>query len=429
MGNFLSASTATQQEKEQESIRRQYGVLVPPSFIDSSSSSSASTLPSRLTSPNILEALWTMNQGRQLIETYMNPGVTLSVPTATQGQILVALKTTTDSVPSSFLWAEQPISEQVKVELLVPTGGSSNFQLGYRHKFSPKSSSFWSLKSQINTKQQGWVEGRCKSSFQDLELLFSISSYFSSSTKKYSLLDPKTAQLQAAAEYQQSLMAMCGALDENNLPILQSSLISLNLNHQPNINLGETNDEQSVSQAPPPLWLTLKQNRLPDAISKSWVLNLSQMLTFDRSVWNILEERAPKVRQTLGWALQIETMPLLDAQNNPDTTDTKWSMGATWQINRGMALKGIVSSCKSAPLLLEYGMILKRWKQPRATLSILNQFDLDKRSHSFIGFGLELQASPFLLSSATATTYPDAPPADFEVEDYGAPTKVHVPKK
>jgi hypothetical protein len=420
MGN--SASTKSQ-EKQQEEARRKYGVLIPPSFIViddlSSLPISCQTRLRKVSSPNVLNDLWTMNQGRQLLGTYMTPGVTLNVPTATQGQILVSLNTT-NSVPSSFLWAAQPVSDTVTVELLVPTADSPNFQLGYKNSINKNS--FWAVKGQMNTSQQGWVESRFKTTHQDVDMLVSLSSSLTNGTASAKDEILKNVQLQAAAEYKQSLVAVHGVLDENNLPTLQSSMVSLNLNHQPNMNASHNTKESG--QVPPPLWLTLKQNKsLGEATD--WTLNLSQVLSFDRMVWNILEERAPKVRQTLGWSLQMDTIPNDTDNSKPET---KWSIGTTWQVNRGIALKGVVSSSNSSPLILNYGVIVKRWQQPRATLSILNQFDFVEKKSSFLGFGIELEASPLLLSSTTPA-YPNAPPSDYAKANHAAPTKVHVPKR
>src|SRR5210317_342887 len=96
MGNTSSLSD---HERRQEEARKKFGVLIPPSFIVvDPSSDSTSTLPiscrtrlKSLAAPNVINDLWTMNQGRQLLETYMTPGATLGVPTATDGQILVQL--------------------------------------------------------------------------------------------------------------------------------------------------------------------------------------------------------------------------------------------------------------------------------------------------------------------------------------------------
>lgn len=425
MGNLASTSSPEQQKEE---ARRKYGVLIPPSFIAIDDSSalpiSCQARLRKVTSPNVLNDLWTMNQGRQLLETYMTPGVTLNVPTATQGQILVSLMNTSNSAPASFLWASQPVNDNTTMELLVPTAESPNFQLGYKKRFDDNSS-FWAVKGQMNTYQKGWIETRFKTTGQDLDMLVSLSSSLTNGTAsaKDELL--KNIQLQAAAEYKQSLVAVHGILDDNNLPRLKSSMVSLNLNHQANTNAPLHSAGEDVN-VPPPLWLTLKQNR-SSGQAANWTLNLSQLLTFDRAVWNILEERAPKVRQTLGWSLQMDTV------SNDSTTvgaksETKWSMGTTWQVNRGVALKGVMSSSDSSPLLLNYGVVLKRWQQPRATLSVLNQFDLVEKKNSFLGFGVELEASPLVLSSATPA-YPNEPPSDYSKANDAAPTKVHVPKQ
>ena len=443
MGNSFSTKTGRNQEEEQRrKLEKQFGVLIPPSFIAIDSSSSLSALPlscqSRMRQtyrPDLLNELWVLNQGRQLLESYMNPGVTLSVPTATSGQILVSLNTTNEkSSPlpvSSFLWAEQPLNYTTKVNLLIPTASSPCIQLGYKVK-NEENSSFFEVKGQASTsknystdlnsneKANEWIEGRLKTSYRGMDLICSLSSevsllqnYFNSLSSRQQQPFFSNPQLQLATEYKQSLLALTAKLEDqtkNFVPKVESSMVCLNLNHNPTNTLGNA----KVGSEPPPLWLTLKQKNEDTALGPMWILNLSQILTFDRYVWNFLEERAPKVRQTLGWSIQMETSKRQRA----------WHLGTTWQINRGLALKGVVKSTASAPLCLQYGMIVKRWNQPRATLTFLNEWDWNKSSHSFLGFGVELHTNSILSNSDATTDYPTAPPKYSDAP----PTKVQLSK-
>ncbi|CAJ1964560.1 unnamed protein product [Cylindrotheca closterium] len=436
MGN---SSSQTANEKRQEEVRQKFGVLVPPSFIvvDPSSDPTASlpiscqTRLKSIAAPNVLNDLWTMNQGRQLLETYMTPGVTLSVPTATQGQILVALNTT-EGDKSSFLWAEQPLSDNAKAELLVPTVDSPHFHMRYKQDINENT--FWAVRGQVNTQQKGWVESRLKSTYDDLDILFSVSSSLPSpskdATRKDDIMDQvlNSVHLQAAAEYKESLVAVQGGLDQNQLPTLTGSMVSLNLNHQASDKNNAAIDGD-VNARVPPLWLTLKQLKPSGEDTTKWTLNLSQILTFDRYVWNVMEERAPKVRQILGWSLQMDTTTASnDAESSSSTPETKWSIGTTWQVNRGLAFKGVMTTSNTSPLSLNYGFIVKRWMQPRATLSVLSQFEFATKKSSFLGFGLELEASPFTLNSTTPT-YPNSPSPDYAKADEAAPTKVFIPER
>lgn len=430
MGN---TSSQTEHERRQEEARKKFGVLIPPSFIvvDPSTDSTA-TLPiscqtrlKSLKAPNVLNDLWTMNQGRQLLETYMTPGATLSVPTATEGQILVALNTT-EQDNSSFLWAEQPLSDETKVELLVPTVDSPNFHMRYKKTLNDHT--FWAVRGQVSTQAKGWVESRVKSTFDDLDMLVSVSCSLPTpddKTTKDDIMDQvlKSVQLQAAAEYEDSLIAVQGVLDQNQLPTLTGSMVSLNLNHQASEG-HRTSIDGDVDGRVPPLWLTLKQLKPQGEDTTKWTLNLSQILTFDRYVWNVMEERAPKVRQILGWSLQMDTT----SSTKESTPETKWSVGTTWQVNRGLAFKSVMTTSNTSPLAINYGVIMKRWMQPRATLSILGQFEFATKKSSFLGFGLELEASPFTLNSATPA-YPKSPSPDFAKADEAAPTKLFIPKK
>jgi hypothetical protein len=298
-----------------------------------------------------------------------------------------------------------------------------------RYKKNISESTFWAIRGQVNTQQKGWVESRVKSSFDNLDMLVSISSSIptlNDKTTKDDLMDQvlKSVHMEAAAEYKDSLIAVEGNFEQNQLPTLTGSMVSLNLNSQHQAtDYDNRSIDGDVEGRVPPLWLTLKQLKPVGQDTTKWTLNLSQILTFDRYVWNVMEERAPKVRQILGWSLQMDTTTSTDEK----MPETKWSIGTTWQSNRGLAFKGVMTTSNMSPLTLQYGIIMKRWMQPRATLSILSQFEFATKKSSFLGFGLELEASPFTLNSATPA-YPNSPSPDFAAADEAAPTKVFVPK-
>jgi hypothetical protein len=147
-------------------------------------------------------------------------------------------------------------------------------------------------------------------------------------------------------------------------------------------------------------------------------MNLSQTLNFDRYHLNVLEDRAPKVRQTLGWVVQLEHKGKAQEQPQPP----RLSVGAAWQWNRGFGIKGVVShSDGDHTTTLKYGIILKRWIQPRVTLSLLNQIYLNTSKHSFLGVGVELETTGNLVAEYQTETSGMA-------QDTTPVTKVQLPK-
>jgi hypothetical protein len=457
MGNHFSlfASTAGNKdetlEEKQKRLQREHGVLIPPSFVlgglldaDNMPISCQAELKN-IDNPSLLDYLWKTNPGRQLLQEYMRPGIWLSVPTSSEGQILVALNAHTSagsatsasasnihsnaaSTSASHLWAGQSLAfPPMKLEMLVPTNGQPSIQVSCCPMSSKFALSARLSNSSIRSKYNGWVEGKYKTktasginlvlgSWMSMDSIQSLVAPPSSSS-------PTTLHLQAGAEYQQSLIAAqakvplttTSSSNTSSLPDVET-MISLNLNDK--------------NQAP--LWLTLKQQQ-----QQSWVLNLSQLLTFDRPVWNVLEERAPLVRQSLGWAVQVETANDRGQDNdesssyNANSMSQKWSVGATWQWNRALACKAVLVNGHT----MQYGAILKRWHQPRVTLSVLNSFHLPTAKHSFLGFGIELETTSSMIPSLNNNTTNSREDAGIYQETANVqdtpppPTKIQIPKK
>jgi hypothetical protein len=234
-------------------------------------------------------------------------------------------------------------------------------------------------------------------------------------------------RVRLAAEYKESIIASSTNLSLSSLlgrgtgsiPVVTvtDTLLSLNLN-------GGGNDETDRQQQqpspppPPPLWLTLKQSKsYTDSTISSWCLNLSQVVTFDREIWNILEDRAPKVRNHVGWVCQIERF--LNHKNggnqnhdgnasSSSPSSSVLSVGASAQFNRNIAAKVILeskigSSSPSATTsalaspsstpsaALKFAVVFKRWLEPNASLSVIQKIDLLTGKWSFLGVGLEIE--------------------------------------
>jgi hypothetical protein len=59
-------------------------------------------------------------------------------------------------------------------------------------------------------------------------------------------------------------------------------------------------NDKATSKSPPPLQITLQKSN-----DDTTTLALSQILTFDRYQMNPIEDRAPKIRNTVGWTGQF----------------------------------------------------------------------------------------------------------------------------
>jgi hypothetical protein len=154
----------------------------------------------------------------------------------------------------------------------------------------------------------------------------------------------------------------------------------------------------------PPLMFSIQSS--PTASSMS----LSQVLTFDRRVANVFETRCPRIRNTLGWAVQMK--------RERDADDAQLTAGLAWQVNRGLCVKLVANPTDSG---LTGALLLKRWRQPRVLLSLLAGMDSGKKVS--YGFGLELETGPQLGQDY----YRDKEENRRHVEEQAPATKVTFP--
>jgi hypothetical protein len=156
------------------------------------------------------------------------------------------------------------------------------------------------------------------------------------------------------------------------------------------------------------------------------MLNLSQVWDFDRPNINIIDDRAPRVRNRIGWVVQVMS------SSRPHSCCSVWNAGMSWQFNRFVAIKTVfeqqsvhptqqqhqqqqhnsethsfgsalpTSACTTASL--RTALILKRWAQPCGVLSLQHRYDFASpggqssssttiRGSSYFGFGLEIEPS------------------------------------
>jgi len=122
----------------------------------------------------------------------------------------------------------------------------------------------------------------------------------------------------------------------------------------------------------PPLVLCMHKSPGKSAV------NLSQILTFDRFVYNPKSE-LPKIRNTFGWTVEMEKQ---GSESKPNI-----KAGVAWQLNRGLGLKLVAK-----PSDIRGAILLKRWKEPRIACSLI--FGLNSQKATFQGIGLELGTGP-----------------------------------
>jgi len=103
---------------------------------------------------------------------------------------------------------------------------------------------------------------------------------------------------------------------------------------------------------------------------------LSQVINYDRYVLNLLDNRCPKIRNTVQWSMKM---------TQTDKIDT--SACFAWQCNRNIALgchltsNGILSSRLS----------IKRWAYPRLLANITYNINVSNLKSSFGGVGIVME--------------------------------------
>ena len=202
-----------------------------------------------------------------------------------------------------------------------------------------------------------------------------------------------------------------------------SGYVSFDLN-QVGGGVGEYNPySQDEVQQGPPIMVTLHQ--LKGDRNSEAAATISQTFTFDRYVTNPLEQRCPKIRNTVSWAVRLKRSvssrdgygPLSGSEevansgNSTGTaTETSLTAGVSYQMNRGLCYK-INTDSKGG---MTVAIMLKRWAHPRITASALVGTGPvgGAKTSSGIGFkGLCLQIESGPLPSSAPTTLPGTVPA------------------
>lgn len=121
----------------------------------------------------------------------------------------------------------------------------------------------------------------------------------------------------------------------------------------------------------PPMAVTLYKS------PKSSGMGLSQVFSWDRVSLNPFETRAPMIRNTLAWTVELVKKKKEQSAN----AAAQPQAGVVWQLNRAVALKATATTQEG----LSTALVLKHWKQPRITCACI--LGSGRRS----GSGLEFQ--------------------------------------
>ena len=182
-------------------------------------------------------------------------------------------------------------------------------------------------------------------------------------------------------------------------------------------------DGSSELEQGPPIMVTLHQLK-GDRNSES-AATVSQTFTFDRIVTNPLEDRCPKIRNTVSWAVRLRRSVNRNLGYEPDeaggrgggglntgaTAVTSLTAGVSYQINRGLCYKVNADSRDGVTV----GILLKRWAHPRITASALVGTGpvvggSKAGSVGFKGICLQIESGP--LPSSAPTSIPGTVPAN-----------------
>jgi hypothetical protein len=349
MGNSQSISP-------EEKWRRQLyenGVLIPPSF--GVAGSDAIAPPSSLIArtPSLVAILQQKTLSNQLLSHHTSPGVWLMAKTNAEGFILASSSVPTDrGYQEGLLCLSQKFNNRAMLQLRAPTIGNPALY----GSVDLLSNSAFAASSQMDTKGLGWaalnvdatgLADRClRTAPRSLQL--------GSWTNLKNFKNPVSVSGYAAYQIPGVTLAVETTVPLSNLEPQLSYHVSCDLNDNG-----------------PPVVVNLYKS------PQQTTLSFSQIMTFDRYHVNIFDDRAKKVRNTLGWT--VEMSKELDQP-------TQLSAGVAWQVNRALALK-----VTNKPGGLGGVVIFKRWQQPRVTCALLFATPSHGGGIGFYGFGIELE--------------------------------------
>jgi hypothetical protein len=349
MGNSQSISP-------EEKWRRQlyeHGVLIPPCF--GVAGSDAVAPPSSLVArtPSLVSILQQKRLSNQILSHHTSPGVWLMAKTNEEGYILASSSVPTDrGYQEGLLCLSQKFNNHAMLQLRAPTIGNPALYGGV----DLLSNSAFAASSQMDTKGLGWAALNVDATGLVNRVLGSAprSVQLGSWTNLKNFRSPVSVSGYAAYQNSGVSLAVETTLPLSNLEPQLSYHVSCDLNDNG-----------------PPVVVNLYKS------PQQTTLSFSQVMTFDRYHVNIFDDRAKKVRNTLGWT--VEMSKELDKP-------TQLSAGLAWQINRALALKVTSKSDGFGGAIL-----FKRWQQPRVTCALLFATPGHGRGIGFYGVGIELE--------------------------------------
>jgi hypothetical protein len=233
-----------------------------------------------------------------------------------------------------------------------------------------------------------------------------------------------------------------------------------------------------------PIQLTIQQQNQfgPDATIRQSSIGVSQIITFQRYHFNIIDEyRAPYVHNTVAWTIQMESLSSSSEstsssfsfaedsdEHNNNTHRNKYtkqcdiltnrmnrvSLGLAWQLNRNVALKAVLypptstSSSNSQVqgtepsndgITATTAILLKRWYYPRITCSILHKWTfhdpLQNRifpTAQFAGIGIDIETGDddhYYNNAVTKRGSNESDDEDMESPKLHPPTIAVLPKE
>ena len=387
MGSSSSKSSTSgpSQSKSKNGLSNETkeAILIPPSFLVPSPFSPLSPTcladmkVSGTKRPSLMEYLFATTPGARLLNDFMHPSLTLSVGSSPDRNILIRMDPSASNfsdsddskvkTPSGFIWGNNHIvpdrvdaKKIATVEALFPTTPGDQSLLVRGYVIPDKVS----VSGQINASRTGWFDTRWNHSSSNVQVEAGAYVPFQSGKKV------DTATLYGAVDYRETL-----ASAEVDVPTSVDAIIET----KPKVRcFASFNVSDEKTQ---PLWVTI---RTENDKNKKFSVNLAQTFTFNRINLNAMDDRAPRVSQSLGWTVQLDQIVNEDL-TSPGAATTQLSLGGAWQINRGLGVKALCTQDS-----LKYGVVLKRWKHPGIVMSFLSQFDFAEKNHSFLGVGLEL---------------------------------------
>ena len=348
---MVSRREEREQERLAEARRRmiqKQGVLVPPAFAGISSPLSLSTLDRLPPHPSLYETMLQQSPSQRVLLDHMEPGVWASAYSPSIGRVRASLSPNNGG---GTLQADRSIGDHVSILLRSGTSGTTQLLSSYRPL--PSLTLFGSM----NNTGTGWLGGAVDTSLPlpDIEekAAVSLGAWVPLSTKYRSAKDVELVHGYAQASCLGASLSTESRLRLSTLELQNRFLFSMD-----------------IQDSSDPLHLSLEQSGSTSAIA------LTQTMSFDRYQLNPLEDRAPFVRNTAAISIRMER------KNN----ENQVIVGGAWELNRNIALKAVLRHSQ-----LTTAVLVKRWKHPSVTCSILNRFD--GKSASFLGVGLELDTS------------------------------------